>query len=68
MRPLDNDRWQARSGSMPGRYEYTVEGWIDRFASWRQDLSKKAGAGQDVSLELIEGAALVARSIQRSRG
>ncbi len=67
MRPLDNDRWQ---GSFPvdtlGRYEYCVEAWIDRFASWRQDLSKKAGAGQDVSLELLEGAALVDAAVDRT--
>jgi len=67
MRALDNDRWQGSfKVEALGRYEYTVEGWIDRFASWRQDLSKKAGAGQDVSLELREGAALVAAAIDRS--
>jgi len=67
MRPLDNDRWQGsfRVDAL-GRYEYTVEAWIDRFASWRQDLSKKAGAGQDVSLELVEGAALVAAAVERA--
>ena len=56
MAPLGNDRWQ---GALPrrgvGRYEYTVEGWIDRFGTWRQELSKKAARGQDVSSELLEG-------------
>ncbi|HTH00919.1 MAG TPA: alpha-1,4-glucan--maltose-1-phosphate maltosyltransferase [Vicinamibacterales bacterium] len=67
MRLVDNDRWQgAFSVDTLGRYEYTVEAWIDRFASWRQDLSKKAGAGQDVSLELVEGGALVAAAIDRA--
>ena len=42
-----------------GRYQYTVEGWIDRFAGWRHQLAKKIGAGQDVASELLEGAALV---------
>src|SRR6185503_15274162 len=67
MRPLDNDRWQGtfRVDTL-GRYEYTVEAWVDRFASWRQDLSKKAGAGQDVSLELVEGAALLAVAVDRA--
>src|SRR6266576_3962908 len=47
MRLLDNDRWLGSftAGSL-GRYEYTVEAWIDRFSSWRHDLSKKVGAGQ----------------------
>ncbi|MEO8078810.1 MAG: alpha-1,4-glucan--maltose-1-phosphate maltosyltransferase, partial [Acidobacteriota bacterium] len=60
MTPIGNDRWQ---GTFPveaiGRYDYTVEGWIDRFASWRYELSKKAGAGQDVASELLEGSALI---------
>jgi starch synthase (maltosyl-transferring) len=60
MEPLGNDRWRATFAvEDPGRYEYTVEGWIDRFGSWRQELSKKVGAGQDVASELLEGASLV---------
>jgi starch synthase (maltosyl-transferring) len=67
MRPLDNDRWQGSfKVDALGRYEYSVEGWVDRFASWRQDLSKKAGAGQDVSPELLEGAALVSAAVDRA--
>jgi starch synthase (maltosyl-transferring) len=60
MEPAGNDRWRAqfRVPSM-GVYEYTVEGWIDRFGSWRHELSKKVAAAQDVSSELLEGAALV---------
>ena len=50
-----------------GRYEYTVEGWVDRFSTWRQELSKKFGAGQDVPSELLEGAALVEQAIGRRR-
>jgi starch synthase (maltosyl-transferring) len=61
MEALGNDAWTA---SFPveelGEYEYTVEGWIDRFGSWRQELSKKFGAGQDVTSELLEGAQLLA--------
>jgi starch synthase (maltosyl-transferring) len=66
MRALDNDRWLGSFtvGAL-GRYEFTIEAWIDRFASWRQDLSKKAGAGQDVSLELIEGAEIVMATLER---
>src|SRR5215203_1602916 len=67
MQPLGNDRWQAsfRVEEL-GRYEYTVEGWIDRFGSWRHELSKKFGAGQDVKSELLEGAAIVRDSIERA--
>ena len=64
----DNDRWQGSfSVDTLGRYEYSGEAWIDRFASWRHELSKKAGAGQDVSLELLEGATLVGAAIDQTR-
>jgi starch synthase (maltosyl-transferring) len=60
MEPLGNDSWQARfTVTTLGRYEYTIEGWVDRFATWRQGLSKKFGAGQDVAGELLEGAEMV---------
>jgi starch synthase (maltosyl-transferring) len=63
---VENDRWEAAFiVETLGRYEYTVDAWVDRFASWRQELSKKLGAGQDVSSELLEGAALVAAAIER---
>ena len=39
-----------------GRWEYTVEAWVDRFATWRDELSKKFAAGLDVTSELLEGA------------
>jgi starch synthase (maltosyl-transferring) len=66
MQPIDNDRWQASfTVDALGRYEYTVEAWVDRFASWRHGLSKKSGAGQDVSTELREGAALIADTMGR---
>ena len=60
MESLGNDRWTARFVVTElGRYEYTIEGWIDRFATWRLELSKKVAAEQDVASELLEGAALV---------
>jgi starch synthase (maltosyl-transferring) len=60
MAPVENDRWEAAfTVETLGRYEYTVEGWIDRFESWRAELSKKFGAGQDVESELREGAAFL---------
>ena len=60
MELVENDRWSGRFlVDSLGRYEYTVEGWIDRFESWRHELSAKFGAGQDVASELLEGAALI---------
>lgn len=67
MRPEGNDRW---SGSFAvgeiGRWEYTIEAWIDRFASWQDEVRKKNAAGQDVASELLEGAALIREAAARS--
>src|SRR4051812_13474151 len=58
--PLDNDSWTASFVvEYVGRYEYTVEAWIDRFGSWLKALIAKAEAGQDVTSELLEGAELI---------
>src|SRR5206468_7500457 len=55
-----NDRWSGRFRVTElGRYEYVVQGWVDRFATWRRGLSRKVEANQDVSTELLEGAELV---------
>jgi starch synthase (maltosyl-transferring) len=66
MEPAGNDRWQAAfTVEVLGEYEYTIEGWIDRFGTWRSELSKKFGAGQDVASELLEGAALIRETLER---
>jgi len=61
MRLLLNDRWQ---GEFPlpgiGLYEFAVMAWRDAFATYRDELTKKHQAGLDVSVELMEGRALVA--------
>lgn len=60
LREQPNDRWTARFVvSELGQYEYTLQAWIDQFATWRQQLSKRLAAGQDVASELLAGAALV---------
>jgi starch synthase (maltosyl-transferring) len=64
-----NDRWEATFlVTTLGRYEYTVQAWIDRFSSWRKDLSKKAAAGQDVASDLLEGSELIRHTTQRLSG
>jgi starch synthase (maltosyl-transferring) len=63
MSALGNDRWQARFNVQTlGRYVFTVAGWIDHLETWRQGLAKKYEAGQDIELDLQQGAAL-ARTI-----
>ena len=66
---VGNDRWQAQfPADRLGRYYYTVEAWVDRFVSWRRDFGKRVQAGQEVSVELLIGAELVAAASRRARG
>jgi starch synthase (maltosyl-transferring) len=67
MTPLGNDLWRAEFATAKlGRYEYTVEAWIDDFATWRRDLTKRVDAGQDVALELLIGAGLIEQAAERA--
>ncbi len=69
MGALPNDRWTGRFlVTTMGRYEYTIQAWVDRFASWRRDLSKKAAAEQDVTSDLLEGAEIVSQAAGRAGG
>ena len=65
MTAVGNDRWRASFAvDTLGRWEYTVEAWVDRFGSWREDLAKKYAAGMNVTSELLEGAALIRRTAE----
>ena len=69
MKPLGNDRWRGEfSVAESGRYQYTVEGWIDRFGTWRKDLQKRIAAKQDVSVDLLIGAGLIEAAAGRAKG
>ena len=49
-----------------GWHEFHIVAWIDRFLTWRHDLRLKAAAGQDVSVELLEGSMLVRETAARA--
>src|SRR3954462_6390775 len=62
------DRWTATFDvTENGWHEDQVVAWIDRFLTWRRDLKLKAGAGQDVSVELLEGSLLIRDAANRAR-
>src|SRR5687768_1625592 len=43
MESIFNDRYRASFVVEElGRYQYTVEAWVDRFHTWRYDLTKRA--------------------------
>ena len=67
MEPLVNDRYCARFVVEEiGSYEFEVEGWVDHFASWRHGLERWLKARQDVSSELLEGAAMIRAAADRA--
>ena len=60
MEALGNDRWRAAfKVNEVGRYQYTVEGWVDYFKTWARDFAKRVQAGQDVTVDLQIGTELV---------
>ncbi|MGH9179063.1 MAG: alpha-1,4-glucan--maltose-1-phosphate maltosyltransferase [Acidimicrobiales bacterium] len=59
MREIVNDRWEAVvEPTTLGRHELVVEAWTDRHATWRHKVTTKLAAGQEIAVELEEGARL----------
>ncbi|WP_321167685.1 alpha-1,4-glucan--maltose-1-phosphate maltosyltransferase [Baekduia soli] len=66
---VDGDTW---AGTFPvdaaGRWQWTIEAWVDAFASWRKELHRKVDAGQhDLAGELSEGVALLRAAARRAK-
>jgi starch synthase (maltosyl-transferring) len=69
MEAAGNDRWRAQFPvAGMGRYQYTVEGWVDHLETWRADLVKRIAAGQDVAVQLRIGAALIDTAARHAIG
>jgi starch synthase (maltosyl-transferring) len=80
-REYDSDVWEEENMELvnPGlarwkgevelgkntRYIYTIESWIDEFGTWHSGTTKKREAGQDISVELIEGRDMLLDAIKR---
>lgn len=64
---LGNDRYGARCAlSQLGQWEYCIHGWIDEYGSWLHAVQRKHAAGQDVSVELLGGHALLEGALTRA--
>jgi starch synthase (maltosyl-transferring) len=61
------DTWRG-SFTLPsiGWHEFAVTAWVDAFETWRHGLHAKFEAGQDVGLELREGALLIDEAAARA--
>jgi len=69
MEALPNDVWRgAFTAERLGSYTFIVEGWVDRFRTWRRDLQARFAAGHanDVAIELAVGARLVSEAAGRA--
>ncbi len=59
MEAYPNDLWKATFyPSKKGFYEYQIHAWIDHFSTWFEGFRKKVEAGNNVRVELLEGANL----------
>ncbi len=61
LEPLGNDRWAGSfEVDRPGAWQFRVEAWVDRIASFQSELQRKVDGGQkDLAGELSEGAVLL---------
>ncbi|MCU1430405.1 MAG: alpha,4-glucan:maltose-phosphate maltosyltransferase [Actinomycetia bacterium] len=67
MGPLGNDQWAAAFRvERAGEYRFRIVAWIDHLATWQQGFLRKVEAGQDVTLDREEGAALVEEIAKRA--
>jgi starch synthase (maltosyl-transferring) len=54
---IENDRYEGSfEVSEAGLWSYEIHAWTDHFGTWRRDLRKRVDAGQNVDVELREGA------------
>jgi starch synthase (maltosyl-transferring) len=61
MEPLGNDRWRGSFKVQElGLYHFTISGWVDRFKTWVHALGKRVEAQQDVTVDLMIGAQMIA--------
>jgi starch synthase (maltosyl-transferring) len=67
---IDGDRWAGEFDvDALGRWSWTIEAWVDAFASWRDELGRKVDAGEtELSGELSEGIVLLERAAKRAKG
>jgi starch synthase (maltosyl-transferring) len=69
MEPVENDRWVGHFNLTHNtRYRYSIGAYVDLFASWRIEVTKKHEAGERIESELLEGWTLVEATAHRATG
>ena len=66
LHPIGGDRFQAIvTPGVLGLHQFRVVAWVNRWASWRDEVSRKVGAGQlDLVGEAAEGALLLRKALR----
>ncbi|MGH2693533.1 MAG: alpha-1,4-glucan--maltose-1-phosphate maltosyltransferase [Actinomycetota bacterium] len=65
MTQVGNDAWEASfTPDRVGRWSFTIQAWTDRFSTWRRYLERRVEAGQEIDLELEEGARLLEECLE----
>jgi starch synthase (maltosyl-transferring) len=63
------DRWVGSiTAEKIGAHEIVIDAWTDRYATWAHEIEVKVAAGQDVELELEEGALILDDLASRLEG
>ncbi len=68
---FDNDRWRgAFTPDKPGKWEFTIEAWVDHFLTWQYDFRKRVDGAQieEIPLQLQIGTTLVTEAARRAKG
>lgn len=67
MQHLGNDLWQAElTPTRVGIVHFIIEAWVDSWATYTDELSKKHQAGVAVELELREGERLIEDALEQA--
>ncbi|MGE8383916.1 MAG: maltotransferase domain-containing protein, partial [Pseudomonas putida] len=69
MQSAGNDLWLAEfTPTELGPHLFSIEAWVDPFATYSHDLEKKYNAGVEVKLELEEGRLMLGKGIELCSG
>ncbi|MGK2904758.1 MAG: alpha-1,4-glucan--maltose-1-phosphate maltosyltransferase [Desulfuromonadales bacterium] len=62
-----NDRWKACIRiTQPRDIYFTITAWVNHFSSWLERAQKKLSAGQDITVELMDGSNLIRTAAERA--
>ncbi len=69
MRHIEQGMWRGKFViESVDDYYYTVEGWVNQFKTWQQDLKKRLESGQDISVDLKVGVQIIEKIIKGKDG